>query len=282
VYERYGPIPRICFGLAGEKRMISIYEDQLVRDPFEWSSLPKVMRDKCISEQFETSFASILMITPNDCRLPAVTFVSRHMAEMAEPVIGKQSTFLTLSSEPFTRRAARGWYKKEKLPKILAGSFSYDPSCQSLCSTPSVIEKPYMNGGNPAHRIPFSAVSQLEFRTAYIFERKDILSYDSIIFSDHTYTVLNGQTSLQYRKSFWLFKVIGALDSPIRLKELDELAGILPGTCQPTAIQGGWRLVFIIPNVIKDDFKTQPYLGVGKLDWVAKGLISQYVMGVDI
>lgn len=280
-HQRYGPIPRVCFDLAGELRRIRIYDQELARDPFDSSSLLKVITDNGLSEKFVTSFASALMITPDDFRLPLVTFVSRYMAGIAGSALGKWTGALSaMYSETSTRGGARDWYETTMLREISRGSFSYNSSCQTLCSTPSVAERPETDGRY--FHIPFEPVSRLDFRVAYVFERKYILSYDSIIFTDYIYTIQDGGSSCERRPSLWLFKVIGALDSPINLEELDQLADMLPGYCQPAAIAGHWKLVFIVPNIIKDDFKTQPYLGVGKLDWVTNGLISQYTTGVDI
>jgi len=114
--------------------------------------------------------------------------------------------------------------------------------------------------------------------SCYIHEgHQSISSYDAFLVS-----YLNGNG---IPANFYLWKVIADYYSPILLEELDELADALPKCYLPwdTGAQlTKWKFMFIVPKSIKDNFKVQPYLGVGKYEWEAKGFIQQHIFVADV
>lgn len=280
-YHRYGPIPRMCFGLAGDERRMDGYDREIEKQLRMFPSYVEQVRSNGFTENFASSCSLALMIIPNESRLPHVTFASRHIVQVASAVqgIGMAAAFQLMQSDVVTRKWAQDTYKDIIIDRISSGSFNYSLYWTPLLQLSNMQQDVSLDRVSPPHRhVSLTKLPTLRSQTAYVFEHQGIRTYSALLMTQR----MIGRGSKA--QSVHLFQVASDFNSPILVNELDELADMLPQELQPSSgTRGGvsWYINFIVQPIMKIDFTAQPFHGVGKRKW-AEGLITQYVAGVEM
>lgn len=281
IYRKYGPTPQVCFDIAGDERRIRKhdweFQRQLRKSPFFLNEV----EEHGLTDNFAASFSSTLMMGPDAERLPFLTFISPEVPGRMGPDDVRR-IFKLLDSEVATREEAQLMWKVVMLQRMFAGRMSFCFNCVNLSTTPAAMKQPYFilqSSSSPEH-ISVTDIPEIRLQTAYIFEAKTFRSYDAILVTYYE----NSWNGAHY--TLHLFKVVTELNSEIHLEELDKLADNLPEwrpwDVQPEVTNFPWKLIFVVPPRRKDNFKAQPYRGIGAHEWEAKGFISQYVVGAEL
>jgi hypothetical protein len=106
VFKHYGPIPRVCLDLAGDKRRMLSYEHDLRTESHNVSrsSFLKTVQTDDFSETFKSLSSTLLMI-PHASRSPLITFASRHILRQ-RMIDDRPEIFEILTPERATRHNA--------------------------------------------------------------------------------------------------------------------------------------------------------------------------------
>jgi hypothetical protein len=277
---KYGPVPRVCFHLAGNGKETRAYERELRREHVDLPPVLTVVKTDGFSEAFSL-FSSTLLMIPNGSRLPLVRPISRHIIKtLASRITVAAASEMCgiMQSEISTKNAGQDLFQTVVLQRISEGNFSYNFKLTLI--PPGTWQGGFelRDGTSPmleSSVITFESMPKpLPVDRCFFFSKTEgIRSYDAVI-----------HTSKPFAKIVHLLKVVADHESPVFLHELDRIAqnipNVLPRRTGWTSPDCWWRLVFIVPASMRDSFARQPFEGVGKYRWEKWPYFAQVVAGV--
>jgi len=256
------------------------YRD-LRRKPIDSPPFLSVMETDGFSEAFSHLSSALLMI-PDGRRLPLVKLMSQHIIQAVAsriPAPDASEIYGILDSQPLTRHLAKDFFQSVVLQHIMGGTFPYNFTFSSISPGKWNQSFGFQSGTNTTlQRSPISFESiptSIPIDHCYFFNKVEgIRSYDAVV-----------RTFTAYVNTVHLLKIVADYESPIFLEDLDRLEGKFPNV--PSGKPGiapsqscYWRLIFIVPSSMRTGFATQPYRGVGKIDWENSGYFAQAIAGI--
>lgn len=276
VFEKCGPVPRVCFHLVGDEREMLAYNRQLQSAPMESGPIPQLMENRWFSDAF-SQISSVLLMIPDGSRLPLLIPISRHTIRIVASRITTTlilEIYKFLDLEPYTKRWAGDFFQTVVLQHIMEETISYN------CILPYIVGRNSTTPLQRSHVVTLESIPAvlLNVDHCYLFEKSGgIRSYDALI---RTRTGSSSQ-----KVYIHLLKVVAESDSPIYPQELDELADKFPNQWSGKPGYNGsyscyWQLIFIVPSSMRDTFGKQRFEGAGKYDWEKSSYFTQVVASV--
>jgi len=266
VFEKYGPVPKVCFHLVGDEREIHAYNQELLREPADAPSYLKIIARRGVSEEFSHLSSALLMI-PDAHRSPLVRPTSKHTIQAVAsciPPADISEIHSLLEVEPLTSFWAQELYRIVTMHSILKETFSYDFTFSSLSANawhstfglPNETKPTLLSSVVTIESLP----APLPINHCYVFDKADELrSYDAVI-----------RTCSPYNTNIYLLKVVAESESPIFLEELDRLEEKFKDFY--AGKPGG--------NTMRSRFLKQPYSGTGKYSWADSAYFEQAIASV--
>jgi len=162
------------------------YDRELCRENADAPSLLSLVRSEGFSEKF-THLASVLLMIPDESRLPLLTTTSLHVNQTVTsriPVADLSEISRIMYSTTLTKSAGQDLFQSTVLQRIMEGTFNYDFEL----SNPSRALEPFrfQPGSNTtlkSSEITFESIpTPLRLDHCYVFNKSEgIQSYDAVI-----------------------------------------------------------------------------------------------------
>lgn len=273
-FVQYGPIPRVCFHLAGDEARTELYDRELRAEIAEYSDFTKPLQTLGIRDNTNGPSDAIMMIVPNTQRLPSSTFVSRYVALLAAQrspgVSGEVGSLHTmLAAIPASLSGAQYTYEA-RIIDCAGDKHTWNQQYQSITSNARF---GLQFGGHKVRYASTSPLDQIKEGELYVFDTGYVSTYRAILISKDSHKWVHLVNFLYPGTD---------MACPIRLAEIQELVERMPQKWRPRPGGLEWDILYFVPLKAKETFRAQSYISAGSKSWGAEMFIQQYVSGWDV